>query len=157
MYIYNSDIDKKDLVLDAQLKELKKIKNELIVDNLTIFDSGLVQASASTTTPSQALATPLIKFTTPNVYMDLFSIQLYWDSTFSGNFLYALSIDTIQNLSQTTFRVPVGSGIDYASGYKVRLKPYTNIIVYAYNNNSSNSTNGNIGLFVEGDSIVESD
>ena len=106
-----------------QLQELKRIKNELIVDNLTIFDSGLQAASASTTTPAAALGSPIITFTTPNVYMDLFSIQLYWDSTFAGNFLYYLHIDTIQNLSTSTFRVPVGSGIDYASGLKVRYQP----------------------------------
>ena len=140
-----------------QLQELKRIKNELIVDNLTIFDSGLQAASASTTTPAAALGSPIITFTTPNVYMDLFSIQLYWDSTFAGNFLYYLHIDTIQNLSTSTFRVPVGSGIDYASGLKVRLKPYTKITLYAYNANSSITTNGNVGMFLEGDAITEGD
>jgi hypothetical protein len=149
--------DDKELILDKQLVELKKIKNELIVDNLLIFDSGLQPASASITTPAQALANPIITFTTPNTYTDLFSIQLYWDSTFGGNFLYYLHIDTIQNLSTSTFRVPVGTGIDIASGYKIRLKPYTTIRLYAYNNNSSNSANGSVGLFVEGDAITESD
>jgi len=144
-------------VLDKQLVELKKIKNELIVDNLLLFDSGLQSANANTTTPSQALTNPIIVFTTPNTYTDLFSIQLYWDSTFAGNFLYYLHIDTVQNLSTSTFRVPVGTGIDLAGGYKIRLKPYTKISLYAYNNNSSNTTNGNVGMFIEGDAITESE
>jgi hypothetical protein len=149
--------DNNELVLEKQLLELKKIKNELIVDNLILFDSGLQSVSANIKTPSQALNTPIIKFTTPNTYTDLFSIQVYWDSTFAGNFLYYLHIDTIQNLSTSTFRVPVGSGVDIAGGYKIRLKPYTTISLYAYNNNSSNTANGNVGLFVEGDAITESD
>lgn len=139
--------------LDDVLKELKKIKNELVVNSALSFLSDVTAIPKTTTTENAAtIAGALIQFKTPNVWVDMATLAVAVDSNTSTNYKWSLKIDQIEQLDNVNYKQFLTQTFNFVEGLKVRLPPYTTISFNAYNYNSATS-DGNVVLFFLGDKI----
>lgn len=147
----------KDAQLQDVIKELKKIKNELVVNNAVSFLSDVTALSNTITTESAAnSAGAIITFTTPNVWIDMVKLSVGVDSNTATNYRWSLTIDGIAQLDNVNYKRFISQTFDYDDGIKIRLRPYTKISFNAYNYNGA-VANGNAVLFFLGDMIKEAD
>jgi hypothetical protein len=134
---------------------LSKEENKDIIKALIIYDTSIVSAPYSIQTPYNALQNPIIQFQFPPFPVYINTLQITWDSAFSSNFKYKLEITGIADLSTVDFKTPNGQGIKIAEGKKVLIPPSAWVKVYAYNTNSSNTTNGSVNLYIEAEPVEQ--
>jgi hypothetical protein len=144
-------------VYAEMLKELKKIKNELVLNNAVYFLSDITPVSYSINTEALAESNvPAITLTTPNFYIDVIGLAIGWDSTAGSNYKFNLSVGgSLLSLDTTKYKqLPLASPFNFIDGFKVRFQPSTTINLRLYNYNSATS-DGNVVLFLIGDIIKQ--
>ncbi len=144
-------------ILNAILTQLKKIKNQGVVNNAIKYDTDLIIVPNITITETQADSnTPLIDFVTPNEWVDMVDLSFSWDSTTASNYAMSIDIDSIENISSDKYIKLIGTGYSYTSGTKIRLQPSTHIRIRAYNYGGTTS-NGVLFMNFMGDTIIGND
>jgi len=131
------------------LLDLESVRDSKLIKGLLIYNPDVISVPASVQDGYTALKNPLVVFQSPSQPINVFVLQLAWDSTFQANFKYYIEITPSTDISPQQFKTPFGSGVELCNGYKIRLPPNSTIKVYAYNANSSNSTNGTIMFLLE--------
>ena len=129
------------------VKDLKRIKNSLVVNNGIYYLSDVIPADATVTSQNSAdTSAPLIEFTTPNGYTDMVYLAVVMDSTAAANFKFFLEVSSLVNISPSKYKQTLAQTFQFDDGIKIRLRPQTKVTLRAFNF-TTNTTNGNYVLF----------